>query len=154
MKTNLQYLGHAQFRGFEATMCVIPDCDHALEADAVIPICLHHAKVAFAYYSAHLDDDLELAVHEAKPKLPFREQVGRVYFVRIGDVIKIGWSSNLPKRFKALQGDALLYSHPGTMQDERATHALFSHLLIRGHEWFRSAPELLDFIADLRSRAA
>lgn len=77
-----------------------------------------------------------------------------IYFIQAGDggPIKIGRAGCVEERLIQIQTDnhepvkllCAVESHP-TM--ERTVHGVFAHLNIRG-EWFRPAPELLDFISD------
>lgn len=82
-----------------------------------------------------------------------------VYFIQgdISKIIKIGYSSNYKKRMKSLQSSSgenqiLLKIIPGSRKLENEIHELFDHLRInridgrKEKEWFKDAPELLDFI--------
>jgi hypothetical protein len=73
-----------------------------------------------------------------------------VYFVRIGDLIKIGYSTHLEQRFRDLRPDEVLGVVSGTLQDERRCQAAFAHLQEHG-EYFRPGADLLAFIADVAS---
>lgn len=79
---------------------------------------------------------------------------GFTYFVRDGDAIKIGFSDRPKKRIKSLATGSpreleVLAVVPASVADEFNTHQKFAHLRIRG-EWFRSDPELLDFIEEVK----
>ena len=77
---------------------------------------------------------------------------GLVYFIGGDDgPVKIGYTSNLPVRFLALQnGSAIklkvLEMRPGTRMDEHTLHARFSAARMTG-EWFERTPDLLVMIA-------
>jgi hypothetical protein len=76
---------------------------------------------------------------------------GKVYFIRCGDSIKIGFSKNPWSRLSSLKTGSpgnpqLLGYMPGSLDDERAAHEKFAHLR-ENREWFRAEPDLLDFIA-------
>lgn len=79
---------------------------------------------------------------------------GSVYFVRgAAGHIKIGFSSDVPKRIEALQCSSpepleLLATMPGNMAIERALHSRFERARVAG-EWFRPTDELLSFIESL-----
>ncbi len=93
---------------------------------------------------------------EVKPppsKRQPRPKTGEIYFARLSDLIKIGFTTNLAERMKDIPHEALLGTKPGTMEDERRCHAAFNHLRVKG-EWFRAEPELLAFITDVTSKAA
>lgn len=72
-----------------------------------------------------------------------------VYYVRFGDRVKIGYTTNLAARLTAIPHDEVLATEPGTMQDERARHRQFADLRITG-EWFTYAEPLVSHIVALR----
>lgn len=71
---------------------------------------------------------------------------GYTYFARRGDLIKIGHSGAPKERMQSL-GKPLdvLAVIPNPIISEGAAHVKFAHLREKG-EWFRIAPELLEFI--------
>lgn len=76
-----------------------------------------------------------------------------VYFVRMGDLIKIGTTSNLLQR---IQGLSLTMGHvlatePGGYMREQELHGRFAALREHG-EWFRAEPELLAYIDAIPAR--
>jgi Meiotically up-regulated gene 113 len=79
---------------------------------------------------------------------------GHTYFIRRGDAIKIGHSAVPRERIRDLQvafPDKLkvLVIAPNTLISEADAHKRFAHLRLSG-EWFRVAPELLEFIEELK----
>lgn len=79
---------------------------------------------------------------------------GSVYFIRYGEMIKIGFTLNVAKRVVGLQSGfpsalELVHSIPGTPLDEMYLHKKFSSLKERG-EWFRAEPVLLGYIESLK----
>jgi hypothetical protein len=72
-----------------------------------------------------------------------------VYYIRRGDVIKIGTTTDPAKRFSALMPDEILAYEPGTRKEELIRHRQFAHLRQRG-EHFRGAPELTEHIRHIR----
>lgn len=82
---------------------------------------------------------------------------GHTYFVRRGDAIKIGHSALPKQRMAALQASfpdrlQVLAVIPNTIIDELTAHRKFDHLRIGG-EWFRIAPDLLEFIEQVKAEA-
>jgi len=85
-------------------------------------------------------------------------RIGVVYVVRLGDVVKIGFTSYLANRIKQLESEtgkpaAVLKTIPVSdpirpLRIEREIHAQFQHLRLhpRG-EWFRADSELLEWAA-------
>lgn len=92
-----------------------------------------------------------------RPVFPPRPpKLGQVYFVKAGESIKIGFSVDVRRRVKNMQTAAsetmtLLLVLPGTLADEKSMHDRFGHLRING-EWFKSGPDLVQFIRESRSR--
>lgn len=73
-----------------------------------------------------------------------------VYYVRRGELIKIGTTARPLARFRDLLPDEILAVEPGGHQVEAARHRQFAHL--RGHgEYFRDAAELRDHIDRIQS---
>ncbi|WP_125214752.1 GIY-YIG nuclease family protein [Streptomyces griseofuscus] len=62
--------------------------------------------------------------------------------------IKIGTSTDLRDRMKAIPARPLALE-PGDQVRERQLHRQFGHLRLEG-EWFRAAPELIEYINELR----
>jgi len=78
-----------------------------------------------------------------------------VYFVQMGDCVKIGRALDLERRLKTLQTAhaqplRLLAAIPSHADLESAIQARFQHLHRRG-EWFALDAELTEFIARLRA---
>jgi hypothetical protein len=85
---------------------------------------------------------------KSRQRRPEPEEV--VYFLRGGDVIKIGYTTNLAARQRALETASavpleLLASVPGDRREEARLHREWWHLHIRG-EWFHADEELLRYI--------
>lgn len=83
---------------------------------------------------------------------------GCVYFIECpaADLVKIGRTKNLAQRFSDLKTSSPLELRiAGVIPDagkkeEARLHARYDHLRVRG-EWFRRAPELLEFIRNLEN---
>lgn len=76
-----------------------------------------------------------------------------VYYVRIGEHIKIGYTANVKARLSALRVplDQLLALEPGGRDEEQARHAQFASLRVsRRWENFQPGVELTDHITRLR----
>lgn len=82
-----------------------------------------------------------------------RRQPGFVYYIRMNDLIKIGYAADITKRMRAYPPNAeLLAAHPGTLELEREMHQNFRSHLRRGREWFAEYPALTDHIESVRAR--
>ncbi len=82
--------------------------------------------------------------------------LGYVYFVKRNDFIKIGSSISPEGRIKGLQTGfpeplEVLAVVPDTVIGEMEAHRKFAHLRTTG-EWFRSAPDLLEFINEVKAK--
>ena len=76
---------------------------------------------------------------------------GLIYFLRIGDRVKIGFTTSLDARIQALQIGSpdpfeLLGSVPGIKAEEKDAHEIFARDRVAG-EWFALTPELQEYIA-------
>lgn len=78
-----------------------------------------------------------------------------VYFIRISDMIKIGYSGNLRERVAGLGVTMaqVIGVEPGDPDREAELHRQFAHLREFG-EWFRAEPELLTYVATLEAESA
>jgi hypothetical protein len=85
-----------------------------------------------------------------RAKLEQTPEGGCVYYVRIEDYIKIGWTAQLRSRMRALRVDAskaLLAIEPGTKELERQRHQEFAHERIHNlRENFFPTGRLIDHI--------
>lgn len=59
-----------------------------------------------------------------------------VYAARVGEVIKIGWTTDLQRRLGALKADELLGFIPGNYDDEQDIHKELAIWAARGREWY------------------
>jgi hypothetical protein len=74
-----------------------------------------------------------------------------VYYMRMANLVKIGITSGIRRRFNGLHPEEILAVEPGADAVESARHEQFKHLRSHG-EWFRLEPELEEHIAALRER--
>lgn len=86
----------------------------------------------------------------ARAKKREKFPTGKVYFVRSGKLIKIGFTTDLEGRVSRLQTGSpydlqLLASIDGTRRDEQSLHSRFANLNVRG-EWFRGHSSLMAYI--------
>jgi Meiotically up-regulated gene 113 len=79
------------------------------------------------------------------------QDVGEVvYYMRIGDRVKIGTSTNLRRRLKAINPEELLAIEQGGVGVESERHKQFSELRTHG-EWFKLEGRLVQHIEQLRA---
>jgi hypothetical protein len=128
------------------------------------PICEGHAVAAYRAVSkivGDLSDDArfrETVSMESEPARRMREsregfdRTQYVYYVRLGQKIKIGYTGNLRNRLNAYgPGRELLALEYGGLELEKQRHQQFREYRATGagREWFSQAEELLDHIRQL-----
>ena len=129
--------------------------------DAPFPICMSHAAEVLRFLNTATEQAADAAIRAAReieveeawepPTIP---RPGRghnvVYYVRIGQYIKIGHSTNLALRLRFYPPDAkLLAIEPGDRILEGQRLAQFKHLLRARDEWFAPSVDLLQHIKRL-----
>lgn len=107
--------------------------------------------VGRASHQTGIDRDAALVRRGEQPLMsPLRREASEVvYYMRIGNRVKIGWSRNLPKRLATINPEELMVTEPGNSILERVRHDQFSALHTHG-EWFRLEQPLTDHITELR----
>lgn len=114
-----------------------------------------------------LQESFEKREAISEQQAEWRQTRSRVYFLRCGQYIKIGFSTDVDKRvdhIRRLGGvlapegldlskTVLIADVAGEMTAEKSLHKKFNHLRVVG-EWFRAEPELLSFIEKLEEAAA
>lgn len=148
----VQYHSNPTGPGHFKDQCDLGHCERPVADEVGIRLCDRHLRKAWAAFEFLAAKDPTMWPNAEPPKRRDVTSVdahGLVYFARVGELIKIGWTSNLQRRMSSLGADAVFHTQPGTKHDERALHAMFNHLLVKGKEWFRSDPELLNFISEL-----
>jgi len=147
----------------EIEHCCWPGCDKDRyhESDAP-PFCGNHLVACAVYASSNVMDLID-PLHQARGGLIQRpsKAVGPsvVYYVRLGDHVKIGTTTNLPARLASFYVDhdpnALLGSEPGGRDVEARRHLEFAaERVYRNRELFNPSPRLLAHIASLKADAA
>ena len=75
-----------------------------------------------------------------------------VYAVRIGDVVKIGHTTNFQMRFSQLHANEVLGFVQGTLDDEQTIHGQLTAHLHHGREWYYPTPGVLAVVNEMRQR--
>src|SRR4051794_11194313 len=146
----------------EPVRCVVPACDEPSERPELIPLCATHLAVAAEIQgSTHGITDLlpspcrlcgsrigvrypagwACAVcewpHGEHPdgELP-PPRVDVVYYLRFGDRVKIGTTSNPRQRFAAIRHEEVLAFERGDRRLEQRRHAEFAAERSGTSEWF------------------
>lgn len=88
--------------------------------------------------------------HEAEKAALRQDREGFVYYLRVGERIKIGYSADVKRRMqKYPPGSELLAVEPGDLELETQRHRQFAGSLLDGREWFRPTPDVLELVAEI-----
>ena len=75
---------------------------------------------------------------------------GWIYYLLVGDRIKIGYSTDVKRRLRQYPPDSpLLALHPGTKTLEHDMHVKFAGCKAAGREWFLDTPEIRQHITQV-----
>jgi len=129
--------------------CCWPGCDR--EAFKVeMPLCMSHRQDAWDDVQDWMErtkiNHATAARQERKLKRE-REiqaqreahgnQPGWIYYIRVGELVKVGYSTDVPKRMRQYPPDSVLLAvHPGTPGLEVQLHRDFTASRARGREWY------------------
>lgn len=140
--------------------CMWEDCDDYEDFWYKVRLCTVHAHVVRDGIAAHdqnvAERDEAWAAERGQRLQVAAEKIdagirlehnditpGWIYYLLIGDTIKIGYTTHVNTRMRAYPPNAqLLAVEPGTKRLERDRHIHFDAHLSRGREWFRDAPEI------------
>lgn len=129
--------------------CCIPGCNFEI-GDWALPLCNQHMGYAHALY-----DDYVWTREKAERKRSREEaeqhRIGWIYFILVGDKVKIGYAFDLPRRLKQYPpGSLVLAAHwHAKKADEQALHQRFAQYRVAGREWYRDCPEIRDAAAEI-----
>lgn len=167
--------------GVDWSVCLVPGCGEDLriygalifriedrDPDKSLPLCDHHATVAWRQIQSRKGDPLIMrTTAEVDAELRHRQATkeaeaaarrkadrnGHMYFVRINDLIKIGWTRNLGRRLKEYgAGAELLCHYPAHADEETALHRQLRPSLAKGREWYHHDDVVSMHIADTLKR--
>lgn len=134
----------------DRSLCAIEHCK-ADAADGVgILLCQRHLQKAWAAYQITMGAKIPEAKPEPAVDTNSLSTPGVVYVIRVGDLIKIGWTRSFNQRMYQLKPDAMLHFQQGTRRDEYKLQAKFLDYLAKGREWFTCCPETVAMVEDLR----
>jgi hypothetical protein len=141
-------------------------CDRPSLPGAPFPICLKHAAqiVEFLDDVAPRDRDDRMIVAwrsleqqragetERRRRAP---DVYVVYYLQVGDMVKIGYTSNLPTRMRTYPPNSRLLAYEsGGPALEAERHSEFAEELSAGREWFTPSDRLLAHISNIKAARA
>jgi hypothetical protein len=109
------------------------------------PLCEKHSLAVWQ----HVDEQRKRSDPDAdQAKKDLRAgAVGEIYYLRLGEHIKIGYAGKMWQRMAAYPPTAVLLAHhPGTRQDEAALHRRFAGFRQAGREWYEPNATILAHI--------
>lgn len=132
------------------TRCCWPDCERLRPVDpAGMRLCWPHMRLAAEEYLAEIAKSDE---REDRAKSKKVASDGWVYYIQVGELIKVGHTKALHERIRAYPPDAtLLAIEPGTRKLEQERHSRFHAHLKHGREWFADAEEVRSWIDQVRA---
>lgn len=160
------------------TKCMVPGCKFTVPKlldfthGIAIAICTVHQVAVWEHVNDTLDepdvdqtraamrarrDAIRLAeedVREAEAELARQQKrdldaPGDVYYVRVGDLIKVGWTSDLYARVRSYgPGAELLVHFKGTRRDETNLHRNLVPSRAKGREWYHEDAVVQAFITN------
>lgn len=152
------------------TRCAWHACPAEAARELTAPLCRAHARIAHdAWGAAQQSDKDSEAARQAKAEADRKRNIelldagesmkpgtripGWIYYLRVGDLIKIGYAGNLWSRLRQYPPNAeLLATEPGTPTVERRRHDQFHAHLARGREWFTPNDDIDQWVAELVAR--
>lgn len=147
--------------------CAYPQCtDHTQWNDT--PLCPEHAAIVWKTFDERTTEAhkqvirgehreaaaaIRSAEAEARAEKRFASnRPGSIYYLRVGDRVKIGFTADLYQRMMQYPPNSeLLATHPGTPAMEKRIHQDFTRHLADGREWFHPNTELSEHIAGVQS---
>lgn len=163
-------------QGIDWSICLVPGCGEELsywsrtahpvsrrDVDLDLPLCWTHMAIVFKMTAASFAEDRQfiealadvnerLAARNAREEVAERaafmaRETGDIYFVRVGELVKVGWTRDLWARLKAYGASAvLLASYPATRQDETNLHRQLTPARAKGREWYEDGAVIAHFI--------
>lgn len=118
------------------TTCCWPSCPSPRYG--YLYLCQTHANKVWRY----IQDEADVALREQqalarRAVLPDHERHGWVYYIQVGDRLKIGFAADLAARIRAYPpGSTVIAQKRGTMADEKAEHQRCTPWRVAGREWY------------------
>lgn len=134
-----------------STTCTIQSlygkfCEAPADPRLPFPVCAHHAIKIYI----SVKDFRESVTPTNGRRRPPSSAACIVYYLRVGDLIKIGRTTNLPQRMVQYPPTAVvLATEDGDVQLETRRLRQFNHHLQHGKEWFTPGADLLAHIDSL-----
>jgi hypothetical protein len=146
--------------------CVWPNCGEPLDSRSRVgPLCIRHAYEINSCIAeveeifnrggpltgrrreriAAIERQILDIDRERRGKADSRRYTaGWIYYVAIGDRIKIGYATSVRERMRSYPpGSNLLAVHPGTPDLERQIHTVLAASRVAGREWYSRTDQVM-----------
>lgn len=166
--------------GIDWSVCLVPGCGQNLmiyggfippedrNVNTTLPLCFNHAVMIWQQVQRDrwLPEVIETAEqlharHVAEEAARQHEQAqafkarrdGLMYFVRINDLVKVGWTRDFRRRLKEYGAGAVVLCHyPATSDDETTLHRQLRSVLAKGREWYHDGDVIQLFVTQAIER--
>lgn len=140
-------------------------CDAPASEEAPFPICVKHLTEAYRAVRDRImdlrDEDplfaslIAVGGIEALHREPEKPMRAHIYYLQVGELLKIGYTERLRQRINNYPPNRRLLAveEDGTYEMERARLVEFREYLVSGKEWFKPGPRLIDHVNKLRRQA-
>lgn len=165
-------------KAIDWSACIVPGCGRSTmthgsldqgadrrDSTLDLPICYDHAAVVWRQtvrwhardekFAEAVADVNERAAarrareHEERKVRNLAQIHGDIYFIRIGGLVKVGWTRDLWARVKSYGASAeLLAYYPATRADETTLHRQLRPALAKGREWYEDGAVIALFIKE------
>jgi hypothetical protein len=132
--------------------CALPHCTRPRAEEVTIQLCERHIAKAWAAFYLLRGIEAPEPVPEERD-LYSKDAQGTIYVVRSGDLIKIGWTSNLVERLVTVNADAVLFYAAGTRAQEAEIQLRCNAHLAKGNEWFHDTPSMRALVDEIREKS-
>lgn len=133
-------------------VCMIPYCGRLPESYMRIALCLPHAFDVFVDMQAQAHRKMKVTFPEMPPepdvvdraRKDLREEQSLVYYVQLGQYIKIGFTTNLKQRLRGFRvpPSMVLATEPGGRSMEKQRHEQFAKWRVGRSEDFHFSNDL------------
>lgn len=159
--------------------CAWPHCTASLSYNRVGILCREHGeavadavledRVVNRYFEVHgqavvadmtkransarMAEEERRARQRSEDAKSKRGEPGHVYYLAVGERVKIGFSTDVRRRLRTYPpGSKLLAMEPGTLHLESLRHGQFRQFLAADREWFTPNAELSAHVNELNNK--
>lgn len=131
-------------------LCAFASCDEPVsDKYAPAPICTQHVLLMWSTVELERQQSSAPTPEPRADRSP-RRASGVIYYLRVGELIKVGFASNLRHRLMNYPPEAqLLAARPAQRGDEAAEHTALAAFRVHGREWYSQHPAVLARVDDV-----